>query len=289
MHKASFPQLAARDLGGRKVTLPAGLPGERNVVLIAFRRDQQILVDSWVPWLEQRAATDPGLRFVELPAIGLQWQPARAAIDGGMAAAIRDEAVRRRTLTVYTDVRRVTAPLGIDDRNTIWLCLVDRAGRVAWRGSGGFDPALATAPEPAAAPGPAGPEAEQFEMAFDPRFRLPLAALGVTPATAHITVAADRLVACFGPWACRTTPANVRAVRLTGPYRWHRAIGPRLSLADHGLTFGSTAARGVCLLLREPVRGIDPLGLIRHPGLTLTAADPDRLAATVRRHAGLPG
>ncbi len=293
----SFPQLAALDLGGRKVALPAGLPGERNVVLIAFRREQQGLVDSWVPWLERRAATDPGLRFVELPAIGLQWQPARAAIHGGMAAAIRDEAVRRRTLTVYTDVRRVTAPLGIDDRNTIWLCLVDRAGRVAWRGSGGFDPAtaaaldtaLATALEPAAAPGPAGPEAEHFEMAFDPRFRLPLAALGVTPATAHITVAADRLVACFGPWACRTTPANVRAVRLTGPYRWHRAIGPRLSLADHGLTFGSTTARGVCLLLREPVRGIDPLGLIRHPGLTLTAADPDRLAATVRRHAGLPG
>jgi hypothetical protein len=41
--------------------------------------------------------------------------------------------------------------------------------------------------------------------------------------------------------------------------------------------------------LREPVRGIGPLGLIRHPNLTLTAADPDRLAAVVRRHAGLPG
>jgi hypothetical protein len=181
----------------------------------------------------------------------------------------------------------VTVPLAIDDRSTIWLCLVDRAGRVTWRGSGGFDPvtaaaldtALATSPEPAAAPAPAGPEAEQFEMAFDLRFRLPLAALGVTPATAHITVAADRLVACFGPWACRTTPANVQAVRLTGPYRWHRAIGPRLSLADHGLTFGTTPARGVCLLFREPVRGIGPLGLIRHPGLTLTAADPERLAA----------
>ena len=65
----SFPRLAARDLDGREVTLPAGLPGERNVVLIAFRRDQQKLVDSWVPWLEQRAAADPRLRFVELPAM----------------------------------------------------------------------------------------------------------------------------------------------------------------------------------------------------------------------------
>lgn len=173
----SFPQLAARDLGGRDVALPAGLPGERNVVLIAFRRDQQQLVDSWVPRLEQRAAADPGLRFVELPALELQWEPARQAIDGGMAAAIRDQAARRRTLTVYTDLRRVTVPLGIDDRSTIWLCLVDRAGRVAWRGSGGLDPAtaaaldtaLATAPEPAAAAAQAAwPEAKQFEMAFDP-------------------------------------------------------------------------------------------------------------------------
>ena len=85
------------------MALPAGLPGERNVVLIAFRRDQQKLVDSWVPWLEQRAATDPRLRFVELPAIGPQWEPARPVIDCGMAAAIRDQAVRRRTLTVYAE------------------------------------------------------------------------------------------------------------------------------------------------------------------------------------------
>ena len=225
MNRVSFPQLAARDLSGREVTLPAGLPGERNVVLIAFRRDQQKLVDTWVPWLEQRAAADRGLRFVELPAIGLQWAPARPAIDGGMAAAIGDEAVRRRTLTVYTDVRRVTAPLGIEDRSTIWLFLVDRAGRVRWRGSGGLNPAtaaaldavLGTASEPAAGAQTAGPDAEQFEMAFDPRFRVPLAALGVTPETAHVTVAAGCLVACFGPWVCRTTPANVRAVRVTGP------------------------------------------------------------------------
>jgi hypothetical protein len=75
MNRVSFPQLAARDLSGREVTLPAGLPGERNVVLIAFRRDQQKLVDTWVPWLEQRAAADPGLRFVELPAIGCSGHP----------------------------------------------------------------------------------------------------------------------------------------------------------------------------------------------------------------------
>ena len=109
MREISFPRLDARDLDGREVTLPAGLPGEWNIVLIAFQRQQQELVDSWVPWLEERAAAAPWLRFAELPAIGLQWRPARPVIDGGMAAAIRDQQTRRRTLTVYTDLRRVTA------------------------------------------------------------------------------------------------------------------------------------------------------------------------------------
>ena len=86
----------------------------------------------------------------------------------------------------------------------------------------------------------------------------------------------------------RNVVLNVQTARLTGPYRWYRAIGPRLSLADHGLAFGTTTARGVCLLFWEPVRGIGPFGVIRHPGLTLTVADPQRFAATVRHHAGLP-
>jgi hypothetical protein len=294
MTMAWFPRVTAHDLDRREVVLPAGLPGEWNVVIIAFRREQQELVDSWMPWLEQRAATDPRLGFVELPAIGMQWQLARPVIDGGMAAAVRDQETRRRTLTVYTDIRRVTVPLGISDRGTIWLFLVDRAGRVRWRGSGGRDAATAAAlaaalaelPEHAAVP-TAGYGAGQFEMAFDPRFRLPLAALGVTPATAHVTLTPGRLVACFGPWACHTTPSNVRTVSLTGPYHWYRAIGPRLSLADHGLTFGTTTTGGVCLQLRDPVPGIDPVGLIRHPNLTLTAADPQRFAAAVRHCAGL--
>ena len=290
-----FPRLAARDLDGCEVALPVGLPGEWNVVIVAFRREQQDLVDSWVPWLEQRAAADSRLGFVELPAIGLRWQPARPVIDGGMAAAIPDQKTRRRTLTVYTDIRRVTVPLGITDRNTIWLFLVDRAGQVRWRGSGGQDAATAAALSaalaelpglPAAAPPAAGPGAGQFGMAFDPRFRLPLAALGVTSATAHVTLTPDRLIACFGPWVCRTAPSNVRAVSLTGPYHWYRAIGPRLSLADHGLTFGTTTTGGVCLQLRDPVPGIDPIGLIRHPNLTLTVADPQRFAAAMRHYAG---
>lgn len=133
MVSASFTRVMARDLTGRDVSLPTGLLGELTVVVVASSRGQQELVDSRLPWLEQMAAADAGLRYIELPTIGQQWALDRSAIDGGMAAPISDEATRRRTLTVYTDVRRVTAALDIDDHGTIWLGPVDREGRVRWR------------------------------------------------------------------------------------------------------------------------------------------------------------
>jgi len=140
----AFPAVSARDLQGLDVRLPDAFTGERNVVIVAFRRKHQSLVDSWVPWLAERAGADPGLRFYELPTIGHLWAPVRGMIDGGMAAAIRDPVVLRRTLTVYGAVSRLTGPLDIESRETIVLLVVDGGGRVRWSGRGGFSPTTAS-------------------------------------------------------------------------------------------------------------------------------------------------
>jgi hypothetical protein len=98
---------------------------------------------------------------------------------------------------------------------------------------------------------------------------------GVSTECAVVDVHHDRVVARFGPWLVDTQIANVASAEVSGPYRWPRVIGPaRLSLADRGLTFATTDRAGVCLRFHEPVRGIDPLGLLRHPGLTVTVAEP---------------
>jgi len=142
-HAAMFPVTDARNLQGVDVQLPVAFVDEQNVVLIAFERNHRSLVDSWVPWLEQQAADHPGLRFYEVPTIGPICAPARRFIDGGMASAIRVPEILQRTLTVYGDVNRLTRPLGIDDRSTIAVLLVDAEGRVGWSGKGAFDPVLA--------------------------------------------------------------------------------------------------------------------------------------------------
>lgn len=139
----TFPKIHARNLEGLDVDLPAAFAGDRNIVVIAFQRTHQTLVDSWVPWFEQQAVSDPGLRFYELPTIGRIWAPVRRFIDGGMAAAIREPVILQRTFTIYGNLDRVTEPLGIEDRSTIAVFCVDAAGKVLWRGDGGYAESLA--------------------------------------------------------------------------------------------------------------------------------------------------
>lgn len=61
----------------------------------------------------------------------------------------------------------------------------------------------------------------------------------------------------------------------------------RLAITDRGLTFATNGDRGVLISFSTPVRGLDPLGILRHPELTVTVADVDRLAALLRARAGL--
>jgi hypothetical protein len=131
------------------------------------------------------------------------------------------------------------------------------------------------------------PEAGDLVFSFD--FALPERVagwfFGVTPDTAWLVLKEDRLIARFGLWMVDTTLSNVAGAELTGPYRWPRIIGPaRLSL-DRGLTFASTDRQGVCIRFREPVAGLDPLGVVRHPGLTVTVDDAPALVEVLDRAA----
>lgn len=112
-----------------------------------------------------------------------------------------------------------------------------------------------------------------FAFAFDPRFRVALAGLGVTRRTSGITLDDSGLAVRFGPWSLATTRGNIVHAELQGPHRWWRAIGPRLSLADGGLTFGTNVERTVCIEFAERVPGLDPFGALLHPNLSLSPVD----------------
>src|SRR4051794_31441524 len=87
---------------------------------------------------------------------------------------------------------------------------------------------------------PVEPDGEQYDFAFDGLFRLPLSLMGVRPDSCHLTITGDTLTARFGRWVVRSPLSNVAGVEVTGPYSPLKAIGVHVSLADRGLTFGTT-------------------------------------------------
>ena len=122
---------------------------------------------------------------------------------------------------------------------------------------------------------------ETFPLRSAIPWRWPLRLIGVRPGAAQVELNADgRLVATFGRLRVETPIANVCGYRLTGPYRWWKAIGPRGSLADHGFTFGSSTHGGVCIRFGDWVS----TGYVRGgrlEALTVTVDDVDGLASAL--------
>lgn len=126
-------------------------------------------------------------------------------------------------------------------------------------------------------------EPRTFELAFEPLYRLAGLPLDVRPATTAVEVSDDEVVIRFGRWSTRIDRSTITDVEVTGPYTVPKTIGPpHLSLTDRGITFATNRRRGVCLRLSRPVPGIEPLGVLRHPGVTVTVADPEALADLLR-------
>lgn len=115
----------------------------------------------------------------------------------------------------------------------------------------------------------------EFSRLAKPLLRL----AGVRADRDGVRVENGRLIASFGPLNTSVDLDNIAAASVTGPYRAIKAVGPRLSAADHGVTFGTTPSAGVCITFDEPIPAV--FGPWAHPGLTLTVADTEGLIAAI--------
>lgn len=118
-----------------------------------------------------------------------------------------------------------------------------------------------------------------FPFVFAPSYRLPALLLGITPRTAWVRVEDDELRVRYGLWSLRTPLSNVVSGELTGGFSYIKTAGPpHLSFTDRGVSFTTNGDRALCVQFREPVAAIDPTGTIKHPGATMSVADPEGLA-----------
>jgi hypothetical protein len=131
-----MPTVEAESLSNIPMTVPTQLPAERTLVLIAFEREQQTVLNTWVAGLN---LNDNKLPWIETPVIGKGYGLIRGFINGGMRRGIQDTALRERTITLYTDPVALRKDMGLTgDGKTVWVAVVDRAGLVLARAEGPY-------------------------------------------------------------------------------------------------------------------------------------------------------
>ena len=137
-----FPRVEGSNLEGKRFALPTDFEAEYNVVLVAFRREQQADVDSWLPFLREQNVAARGVRVYELPTLSRSYRWMRGFIDGGMARGIPEKATREATITLYIDKTPFKKALAILTEDRIIALIVARDGRVLWRADGKFSSAF---------------------------------------------------------------------------------------------------------------------------------------------------
>ena len=138
---AHFPPVKASNLEKRQFSLPTDFEGDRNLVLIAFERQQQKDVDTWLHEMKRFEDLHPAFRYYELPTIERPNAFMRWFIDTGMWSGIPDHKARERTITLYLNKKTFCDALLIADQKKIYAFLVDRSGKVMWKAEGDFDAA----------------------------------------------------------------------------------------------------------------------------------------------------
>lgn len=126
-----FPEVEGKSLHGDVVSFPSVFEKKAyHVVVIAFLREQQELVDTWLPKLDALAEERMDFEFFELPTISRMNAFMRWFIYRGMRSGIKEDVTRSRTVTLHIDKEPLKEALGIDTEESIFVVLVDDQGNV---------------------------------------------------------------------------------------------------------------------------------------------------------------
>jgi hypothetical protein len=119
--------VTSEDLNEQDINLPDDLSADRTLFIIAFQREQQQNVDTWIDGMELPTSN---LAWYELPVIENPGLLVRWFINSGMRSGIPDTDMRAHVVSIYTDKAAFLSSLGIQDESTAYAVVVDQQGRV---------------------------------------------------------------------------------------------------------------------------------------------------------------
>jgi hypothetical protein len=138
-----LPTLNSKSVDQQPLVLPAQLPAERSLALVAYTKHQRAEVQSWVqgmnleadssiPWFRLSVLNDPGS------------ESARSDAEKRLLAKY-PHSDHARLLPVFTNREAFARAAGVSGTEHAAVLIVDREGRVLARAEGAYDEAKAQA------------------------------------------------------------------------------------------------------------------------------------------------
>jgi hypothetical protein len=135
---APLPVVSGVRLDGRAAELPAACRGRVTLVAFGFTRGSSKAVQAYGTRFKQAFAADSSHDWFEVPVLGGMARIARPFITSAMRGGT-PVADRPHILTVWSGAGEWKRRLEYDEGDWAYLVLLDREGRVRWRGRGAFD------------------------------------------------------------------------------------------------------------------------------------------------------
>jgi hypothetical protein len=121
-------------LAKNKVTIPQAAKGKVTLIMVAFLRESQPQIDSWLGPFTRTFGGREGFTFYEIPMISSGYRFMSFMIDSGMRSGIPKEK-HDNVVTYYGNIEKYTKALQIDPRSG-HVFLLDREGIIRWQARG---------------------------------------------------------------------------------------------------------------------------------------------------------
>jgi hypothetical protein len=127
-----FPTVTAYALDRAKVTLPTDFATPLNVLILSFQRDQQSVVEGWIPALPPG---DKAQTWV-LPISGRESGLYRWWLNASLRGNLPPSLSRRYWVPLYVNKTQFLHLLQVSSEKDVVLLLTDKTGHVLWRATG---------------------------------------------------------------------------------------------------------------------------------------------------------
>ena len=140
----SMPAFMSQTLMRQPVAVPDGLPADRTLALITFKRGQRAQIESWIQGLNLR--NDASITWMRMPVLNDPGTPTgRSAVENKLLRHYPADTERARLVPVFTDRANFARSAGLNGTDQVYAVVVNRQGDVLARVEGQFDPDKAQA------------------------------------------------------------------------------------------------------------------------------------------------